>query len=62
MAVWKQSADYLTPLSDTSPPKGIAEVVTIPIIPAIGNAIAHATGKRFYELPITPEKIKRALG
>lgn len=62
VAVWKQSADYLTPLSDTSPPKGIAEVVTIPIIPAIGNAIAHATGKRFYEFPITPEKIKRALG
>ncbi len=61
VAVWKQTAEYLPPLSDTSPPKGMAEVVTIPIIPAIGNAIAHATGKRFYEFPITPEKIKQAL-
>jgi CO/xanthine dehydrogenase Mo-binding subunit len=62
VAVWSQTAEYLTPLSETSPPKGIAEVVTIPIIPAIGNAIAHATGKRFYEFPITPEKIKQQLG
>jgi len=62
VAVWNQTAEYLAPLSDTSPPKGIAEVVTIPIIPAIGNAIAHATGKRFYEFPITPEKIKQQLG
>ncbi|WP_343314846.1 molybdopterin cofactor-binding domain-containing protein [Brucella sp. BE17] len=61
VAVWKQSTDYLPPLSDSSPPKGMAEVVMIPIIAAIGNAIAHAIGKRFYEYPITPEKIKEAL-
>jgi CO/xanthine dehydrogenase Mo-binding subunit len=28
--------------------------------PAIANAIAHATGKRFRELPITAEKIRAA--
>lgn len=61
VAVWKQTAEYLPPLSDTSPPKGMAEVVTIPIIPAIGNAIAHATNKRFFDFPITPAKIKHAL-
>lgn len=61
VAVWNQTADYLEPLSETSPPKGMAEVVMIPVVAAIGNAITHATGKRLYELPFTPEKIKKAL-
>lgn len=62
VAVWTQTAEYLDPLSDSSPPKGLAEVVMIPIVSAIGNAITDATGKRFYHLPVTPEKIKKALG
>ncbi|RIY42143.1 xanthine dehydrogenase family protein molybdopterin-binding subunit [Neopusillimonas maritima] len=61
VAVWSQTAEYLAPLSETSPPKGLAEVVMIPVVPAIGNAIAHAIGKRLYHLPFTPEKIKQAL-
>lgn len=61
VAVWKQTVEYLTPLSDTSPPKGMAEVVMIPIVSAISNALAYAVGKRFYELPISAEKIKEAL-
>jgi CO/xanthine dehydrogenase Mo-binding subunit len=40
--------------------KGIAEAVLCPIAPAIGNAIAHATGKRFRSLPITAQQIKGA--
>src|SRR5690625_6910045 len=27
VAVWTQTAEYLPPLTDTSPPKGLAEVV-----------------------------------
>lgn len=61
VAVWQQTTEYLPPQSDSSPPKGLAEVVTIPIIPGIANAVAHAIGKRFYRFPITPEKIKKAL-
>ena len=38
--------------------KGIAEAVLCPVAPAIGNAIAHATGKRFRSLPITAAQIK----
>jgi hypothetical protein len=30
-------------------------------MPAISNAIARATGVRFADLPITPEKILRAV-
>ncbi|RZJ07961.1 MAG: xanthine dehydrogenase family protein molybdopterin-binding subunit [Rubrivivax sp.] len=47
--------------SDEPTAKGIAEAVLCPIAPAIGNAIAHATGKRFRALPITPADIGRAL-
>lgn len=43
------------------PPKGMAEVVECAVAPAIANAIAHATGKRFRELPISAEKVKGAL-
>ncbi len=61
VAVWKQAADVLPPLSDTDPPKGVAEVVMIPVVAAIANGIADAIGKRFYTLPITAEKIQEAL-
>jgi CO/xanthine dehydrogenase Mo-binding subunit len=61
VAVWNQTAEYLPPLTDTSPPKGLAEVVSIPVVAATGNAITHAIGKRFYRLPVTAEKIKKAL-
>jgi len=61
VAVWTQTAETLPPLTETAPPKGLAEVVMIPIVAATGNAVAHAIGERFYELPITPEKILKAL-
>ncbi|MGL4289258.1 MAG: molybdopterin cofactor-binding domain-containing protein, partial [Phreatobacter sp.] len=61
VAVWTQTADVLPPLSDTDPPKGMAEVVMIAVVPAIANAITHAIGKRFYELPITATRIREAL-
>ena len=37
--------------------KSIGEVVINTPLPAISDAIRNAVGKRFYELPITPEKI-----
>jgi CO/xanthine dehydrogenase Mo-binding subunit len=61
VAVWRQTGEVLPPVSDSDPPKGMAEVVMIAIVPAIVNAIAHATGLRFRELPVTPEKIRAAL-
>ncbi|SHF92622.1 xanthine dehydrogenase family protein molybdopterin-binding subunit [Ornithinibacillus halophilus] len=41
--------------------KGIAEVVMIPIIPAIMSAIYDATGARVYHLPATPERVYQAI-
>jgi xanthine dehydrogenase molybdenum-binding subunit len=41
--------------------KGVGEAPAICIPAAIANALANATGKRFYELPLTPEKVLRRL-
>ena len=41
--------------------KGIGEMTANSPIPAIVNAIYHATGVRIDELPVTPEKILRGL-
>jgi len=61
VAVWRQSGEVLQPLSATDAPKGMTEVVMIAIVPAIVNAIAHATGRRFRELPVTSERVLAAL-
>ena len=41
--------------------KSIGEVVINTPLPAISDAIYNAIGTRFYELPITPEKIAMAV-
>lgn len=61
VAVWTQTHEILEPLSDTDHPKGMAEVVVIPIVSAITNAIAAATGHYFNSYPIRPEHILEVL-
>ena len=61
VAVWNQTAEVLPARSAEDPPKGMAEVTVIAILPAIANAVAHAIGHRFYEMPITPDKIRGVL-
>jgi len=41
--------------------KGVGEPTTLPVAPAIANAIYDAVGVRIRDLPITPEKIFKAL-
>ena len=48
----------LPPESPVAPARGMGEVPLLPVPPAIANAIAHATGHRFRDLPITSEKIR----
>ena len=41
--------------------KGIGEPSLTPVAPAIANAVADAIGGRVFDLPITPEKIVKAI-
>jgi CO/xanthine dehydrogenase Mo-binding subunit len=41
--------------------KGVGEMTANSPIPAIANAVANAIGVRIYDLPITPERVLRAL-
>jgi CO/xanthine dehydrogenase Mo-binding subunit len=41
--------------------KGMGETGIVSPAPAIGNAVARATGARIHELPLTPERVWRAL-
>jgi CO/xanthine dehydrogenase Mo-binding subunit len=53
--------EVLPPLGPHEPPKGMAEVVMIPVVPALLNAIFDATGRRFQSLPVTQRMLKGAL-
>jgi CO/xanthine dehydrogenase Mo-binding subunit len=69
-------SDYMIPSFEDVPPElsvhllephgvtevhGIGETALPPVRPAIGNAICRAIGVRIFDLPITPEKVLRAL-
>lgn len=53
--------EILPPIAANEPPKGMAEVVMIPVVPALLNAIFDATGHRFQSLPVTQEMLKGLL-
>jgi len=41
--------------------KAVAEIPMDGVGPAIANAVYHATGKRFYQIPLTPERVWQGL-
>jgi nicotinate dehydrogenase subunit B len=41
---------------------GAGECAHGPMVAAIANALAHATGRRLRDLPFTPARVKAALG
>jgi CO/xanthine dehydrogenase Mo-binding subunit len=53
--------EVLPPVTPDEPPKGMAEVVMIPVVAALLNAIFDATGRRFQSLPVTQPMLKGAL-
>jgi putative selenate reductase molybdopterin-binding subunit len=54
----------LVPTHEPTGPFGAKAIAEIPIngpAPAVANAVAHAVGARMRELPLTPERVWRAL-
>ena len=41
--------------------KGIGEPSLTPAAPAVANAVADAIGVRIHELPLTPERVLKAI-
>jgi CO/xanthine dehydrogenase Mo-binding subunit len=58
--VWDMTLETLPPVKSDDAPRGIAEIVMMPVIPATLNAIHDATGKRFTRLPVTADDIQKA--
>ena len=60
-----ESEHVHVPSNEPEGPHGAKEAgegLVIPTAPAIGEAVYHATGYRCKDLPITPEKILKAMG
>jgi CO/xanthine dehydrogenase Mo-binding subunit len=54
-------SDLLADPKGQAEPHGLGEGTTAPVPAAIGNAVFDAIGVRIRELPITPERVLRAL-
>jgi CO/xanthine dehydrogenase Mo-binding subunit len=52
--------ELVNPAADL-PPLGVGEASGGPTVAAIGNAVAHALGTRFRDLPLTRERVMSAL-
>lgn len=48
-------------IASTESPSGMGELGIPCVAPAIGNAIARLTGKRLRHLPMSPDRVKKAL-
>ncbi len=57
-----EMVDRPDPRANNLGAKGVGEPPIIPTAAAIANAVANALGVRIYELPLTREKILKALG
>ncbi|MFE1996247.1 xanthine dehydrogenase family protein molybdopterin-binding subunit [Streptomyces parvulus] len=57
-AYWvEETDDHLNPMGS----KGIGEIGIVGTAAAVGNAVHHATGIRFRELPLTPDRVLTGL-
>ena len=48
-------------IATNNPPTGMGEIGVPCVAPAIGNAVFQLTGKRLRHLPMSPDRVKKAL-
>jgi hypothetical protein len=49
-------------VASDNPPTGVGEIGVVTVAPAIANGIYQVTGERLRHLPMSPERLKAALG
>ena len=49
-------------VTTNNPPTGMGEIGVVAVAPAIATALFQLTGKRIRALPMSPERVKTALG
>jgi isoquinoline 1-oxidoreductase subunit beta len=49
-------------ISTNNHPTGVGQMATPLVAPAIANAVAEMTGTRLRQTPMTPDRVKQALG
>jgi isoquinoline 1-oxidoreductase len=59
---WLPKIETVLVKNDELPPQGGGEPAIVPMGAAIANAVFDATGTRLYRLPLTPARLKAALG
>ena len=48
-------------MANNNPPSGMGEIGVMAVAPAIASAMFQLTGKRLRHLPMTAERVKKAL-
>jgi isoquinoline 1-oxidoreductase beta subunit len=48
-------------VASNAPPTGVGEIGVLPVAPAIANAVFKLTGRRLRALPMSPDRVKKAL-
>jgi isoquinoline 1-oxidoreductase len=59
---WLPEIETILVKNDELPPKGGGEPAIVPLGAAVANAIFDAVGARLFQLPMTPERIKKSIG
>jgi nicotinate dehydrogenase subunit B len=59
---WLPEIDAFLVKNDDLPPKGGGEPAIVPVGAAVANAIFDAVGARLFRMPMTPERVKAAIG
>jgi CO/xanthine dehydrogenase Mo-binding subunit len=59
---WLPAIETILVKNDELPPQGGGEPAIVPVGAVAANAILDASGARPFQLPVTPERVRKAIG